>query len=222
MAKIFRSSVINAPIDEVWARIRDFNALPDWHPAFTDSHIENDEPGDKERLLSLSDVRRLCTLPGDAGSLVSLQTYPLNSYSCHTSETDRRTCRLFRNESASSKKCLLSLSTKVVSSRYHLPEIEGRLLKQTELQIDHCNRFSSSNQFNIRHFFDIMDNGGKSVFCFRYGKLLLHYCQHTAMRPGIRGSKHFLADLPRICTDILKSRPHKFHQQRIVMIVGCF
>ncbi|MBW2632340.1 MAG: hypothetical protein JRC90_11410 [Deltaproteobacteria bacterium] len=29
MAKIFRSSVINAPIDEVWARIRDFNALPD-------------------------------------------------------------------------------------------------------------------------------------------------------------------------------------------------
>ena len=47
MAKIFRSSVINAPIDEVWAKIRDFNALPDWHPAFTDSHIENDEPGDK-------------------------------------------------------------------------------------------------------------------------------------------------------------------------------
>ena len=49
MAKIFRSSVINAPIDEVWARIRDFNALPDWHSAFTDSHIENDEIGDKER-----------------------------------------------------------------------------------------------------------------------------------------------------------------------------
>jgi len=36
MAKIFRSSVINAPIDEVWARIRDFNALPDWHPANQD------------------------------------------------------------------------------------------------------------------------------------------------------------------------------------------
>jgi polyketide cyclase/dehydrase/lipid transport protein len=77
VAKIFRSSVINAPIDEVWAKIRDFNALPDWHPAFTDSHIENDEPGDKvgsirnfnlkdggnirERLLTLSDVKHLCT-----------------------------------------------------------------------------------------------------------------------------------------------------------------
>ena len=34
MAKIFRSSVINAPIDEVWARIRDFNALPDWASCF--------------------------------------------------------------------------------------------------------------------------------------------------------------------------------------------
>jgi hypothetical protein len=51
MAKIFRSSVINAPIDKVWARIRDFNfnALPDWHPAFTDSRIENNETSDKER-----------------------------------------------------------------------------------------------------------------------------------------------------------------------------
>ncbi len=57
MAKIFRSSVINAPIDEVWARIRDFNALPDWYPAFADSYIEieNDEPGDKERLLAIGD-----------------------------------------------------------------------------------------------------------------------------------------------------------------------
>jgi len=47
MAKIFTSSAINAPIDEVWAKIRDFNALPDWHPAIADSHIENGEPSDK-------------------------------------------------------------------------------------------------------------------------------------------------------------------------------
>ena len=26
-----------------------------WHPAFTDSHIENDETGDKERLLAIGD-----------------------------------------------------------------------------------------------------------------------------------------------------------------------
>lgn len=77
MAKIFKSSVINAPIEDVWAKIRDFNALPDWHPAFVGSHIENGEPSDKvgcirsfnlkeggnirERLLALSDVEHLCT-----------------------------------------------------------------------------------------------------------------------------------------------------------------
>jgi len=77
MAKIFTSSVINAPIDKVWAKIRDFNALPDWHPAIADSHIENSAPSDKvgcvrnfnlkdggnlrEQLLALNDVDHLCT-----------------------------------------------------------------------------------------------------------------------------------------------------------------
>ena len=77
MAKIFVSSVIEASIDEVWARIRDFNALADWHPAIADSTIENGEPSDKvgcirnfnlidggnirERLLTLSDAEHLCT-----------------------------------------------------------------------------------------------------------------------------------------------------------------
>ena len=77
MAKIFTSSVINAPVDKVWAKIRDFNALPDWHPAIADSHIEDGEPPDKvgcirnfnlkdggnirEQLLTLSDVEHLCT-----------------------------------------------------------------------------------------------------------------------------------------------------------------
>ena len=77
MAKIFISSLIEAPIEDVWARIRDFNALPDWHPAVADSSIENGEPSDKvgcirnfnlvdggnirERLLTLSDAEHLCT-----------------------------------------------------------------------------------------------------------------------------------------------------------------
>ncbi len=77
MAKIFVSSVIEVPVDDVWAKIRDFNALPDWHPAIADSHIENGEPSDKvgcirnfnlkdggnirEQLLTLSDVEHLCT-----------------------------------------------------------------------------------------------------------------------------------------------------------------
>ncbi len=77
MAKVFVSSVINAPIDDVWSKVRDFNALPDWHPAVVGSHIENGDPSDKvgcirnfnledggnirEQLLTLSDVNYLCT-----------------------------------------------------------------------------------------------------------------------------------------------------------------
>ncbi len=77
MVKVYTSSVIDAPADRVWARIRDFNALPEWHPAIADSRIENNEPADKvgcvrnfnlhdggnirERLLALSDYDYTCT-----------------------------------------------------------------------------------------------------------------------------------------------------------------
>ena len=41
MPKAYASTVLNAPAEEVWALIRDFNALPAWHPAVTDSEIED-------------------------------------------------------------------------------------------------------------------------------------------------------------------------------------
>jgi hypothetical protein len=71
MIRVYTSSVIDAPADTVWSRIRDFNALPIWHPGIADSRIENNEPSDRvgcirhfhtrdggmirERLLALSD-----------------------------------------------------------------------------------------------------------------------------------------------------------------------
>ena len=77
MARVYTSSVINARCDRVWARIRDFNGLPNWHPAIAESRIENGEPADKigcvrdfrlrngdrirERLLGLSDHDLFCT-----------------------------------------------------------------------------------------------------------------------------------------------------------------
>ena len=77
MAKIFISSVINAPIDAVWAKMRDFNGLADWHPLVAESHIEDGEPSDRvgcvrtfrladgglirERLLALSDMEHFYT-----------------------------------------------------------------------------------------------------------------------------------------------------------------
>lgn len=76
-AKALATSVINAPIEKVWATIRDFNALPAWHPAIADSQIENGEASDKvgcirnfnlkdggnirEQLLTLSDIDHTCT-----------------------------------------------------------------------------------------------------------------------------------------------------------------
>ena len=71
MVKVYISSVIDAPADRVWAAIRDFNALPKWHPAIKDSHVEGGLPSDRvgcirnfnlkdggnirEQLLTLSD-----------------------------------------------------------------------------------------------------------------------------------------------------------------------
>jgi hypothetical protein len=77
MVKVYTSSVIDAPADRVWATVRDFNALPQWHPSIRDSRIEGNHPSDKigcirnfnlrdggnirERLLALSDYDFTCT-----------------------------------------------------------------------------------------------------------------------------------------------------------------
>lgn len=77
MARIYVSSVIDAAADKVWERVRDFNALPRWHPRIRDSRIEDALPGDKvgcirnfnlqngdnirEQLLGLSDYDMFCT-----------------------------------------------------------------------------------------------------------------------------------------------------------------
>jgi hypothetical protein len=71
LAKVFVSTVIDAPVGKVWAVIRDFNALPVWTPFVADSRIEQGARGDavgcirnfrlkdggrvRERLLALSD-----------------------------------------------------------------------------------------------------------------------------------------------------------------------
>ena len=47
MARVFVSSVVNTRTDRVWARVRDFNGLPNWHPAIAESRIEGGEPADK-------------------------------------------------------------------------------------------------------------------------------------------------------------------------------
>jgi hypothetical protein len=41
MPRIFTSAVVGAPVGEVWALLRDFAAIGDWHPALPPSEIEN-------------------------------------------------------------------------------------------------------------------------------------------------------------------------------------
>jgi len=71
LIRVRRSAVIDAPVERVWAVLRDFNSHSAWHPAVGDSRIERDEPSDqvgcvrnfflkdgnhiREQLLALSD-----------------------------------------------------------------------------------------------------------------------------------------------------------------------
>ncbi|EAQ02055.1 hypothetical protein OB2597_20561 [Pseudooceanicola batsensis HTCC2597] len=73
MIKAYSSTIIALPVSQVWERVRDFNGLPIWHPAATDSRIEEGHsPGEvgcvrnfaladgsgriRETLLSISDL----------------------------------------------------------------------------------------------------------------------------------------------------------------------
>ena len=78
MALSYASTVIDAPVDAVWARIRDFNGLADWYPeVIATSEIEDGKAGDqvgavrsftlgdgthlREKLLAHSDENRSYT-----------------------------------------------------------------------------------------------------------------------------------------------------------------
>ena len=78
MIRIFTSSVLDHPVESVWAKIRDFNDLTGWHPAVATSRIDDNLPSDqvgcirnfelkddggniREQLLTLSDREHTCT-----------------------------------------------------------------------------------------------------------------------------------------------------------------
>ena len=77
MIKVVRSAVIDAPIERVWAVLRDFNSHTAWHPIIAESMIEAGEAADqigcvrsftlkdgnrvREQLLALSDADHLST-----------------------------------------------------------------------------------------------------------------------------------------------------------------
>ena len=77
MPTVTVSSVIDAPIEKVWARIRDFNGLPSWHPRMVKSEIEDARPADeigcvrKFELISGATLREKLTAFSDNDHSVS-------------------------------------------------------------------------------------------------------------------------------------------------------
>ncbi|ARP81538.1 MxaD family protein [Bordetella genomosp. 8] len=72
MTTVFVSSVIDAPAGEVWATVRDFDAMPQWHPVIADSTIENGLTADR-----VGCVRRFHTRDG---GLIREQLLALSDY----------------------------------------------------------------------------------------------------------------------------------------------
>jgi hypothetical protein len=94
MPRVYRSTILEAPIDAVWDLLRDFNGHDRWHPAVATSQIERGNPSDKvgcvrrfrlqdgselrEQLLTLSDMETTF-------SYCLLETpVPLLNYVAHT------------------------------------------------------------------------------------------------------------------------------------------
>ena len=93
MVTLRRSTIVDAPLAEVWALLRDFNGHDQWHPAVTSSHMQGGAPstqiggvrdfrlasGDRvcERLIRLSDRERSFTYT------ITRSDVPLMDYVAH-------------------------------------------------------------------------------------------------------------------------------------------
>jgi Polyketide cyclase / dehydrase and lipid transport len=71
MPQVTESTVVGSPVNEVWALLRDFAAIGDWHPALPPAEIEGGPPdrvgcvrvfplagGHRETLVALDDQHR--------------------------------------------------------------------------------------------------------------------------------------------------------------------
>lgn len=93
MVKVVKSTVLNAPVEAVWAVLRDFNGHDQWHPAVADSVIERGQPSDKVgcvrkfHLADGSELRELLLTLSDADMAFSYCLHetpvPLLNYVAH-------------------------------------------------------------------------------------------------------------------------------------------
>jgi hypothetical protein len=93
MPRVVRSTVIDRPVDAVWAVLRDFNGHDRWHPAVADSVIERGQASDRVgcvrrfHLRDGAELRELLLTLSDADMAFSyclLETpVPLFNYVAH-------------------------------------------------------------------------------------------------------------------------------------------
>jgi hypothetical protein len=93
MVKVVKSTVLNAPVEAVWAVLRDFNGHDQWHPVVADSMIERGQPSDKVgcvrkfHLADGSELREMLLTLSDADMAFSyclMETpVPLLNYVAH-------------------------------------------------------------------------------------------------------------------------------------------
>ena len=83
MPRVFTSTVVGAPVGEVWTLLRDFAAIGSWHPALPPCEIE-DGPADRVGCV------RVFPLAGDhRETLVSLRR-PAQGHRVHVRRQRRR------------------------------------------------------------------------------------------------------------------------------------
>jgi NADPH:quinone reductase-like Zn-dependent oxidoreductase len=104
LQRVTRSTIIDAPIEQVWAVLRDFNSHRDWHPVIAASEIEGGEASDqvgcvrnftlkdgnhlREQLLTLDDrnyVSTYCILD----ATIPLQRYVATVRLARVTDSDR-------------------------------------------------------------------------------------------------------------------------------------
>lgn len=93
MIRVDESAIIDRPVDQVWALLRDFNGHDRWHPAIRESHMQGGAPSDRiggvrdfrlasgervcERLIRMSDRTRSLTYT------ITRSDVPLSDYVAH-------------------------------------------------------------------------------------------------------------------------------------------
>ncbi len=102
MAEIVTSTVLGTPVGEVWALLRDFAAIGDWHPALPPAEIE-EGPADRvgcvrvfplagnhrETLVSLDDQQRTITFAFDDSAGLPVRGYTSTMTACPVTVSDR-------------------------------------------------------------------------------------------------------------------------------------